>query len=107
MGPLEPLIELHTTTGGWSTGILIVVAVSLLLVGRIVMTGDVGGTWLHEHPIGLALGAAAATAILVAALAYAFDRLLGITWPALPIGVGLLAAALLGLGRRAAPPPRR
>jgi hypothetical protein len=100
MGPLDPLIELHKATGGWSTGGLIVLAVSLLLVGRLVMLGDVGGSWLHEHPLGLAIGGAAAAALVIAGLAVLFDRLLGYAWPALPVGVALLTAVLLSLGRR-------
>jgi hypothetical protein len=100
MGPLEPLIELHKATGGWSTGVLIVLAVSLILVGRLVMLGDVGGSWLHEHPLGLAMGGAAAASLVIAGLAFVFDRLLGFAWPALPIGVALLAVVLLSLGRR-------
>ena len=100
MGPLAALIELHTSSGGWSTAALLVVAVSVVLVGRLVMLGDNSGSWMHEHPLALGIGAAVATIVVVAGLAALFDELFGLTWPALPIGMSLLAIGLLCLGRR-------
>lgn len=94
MGPLSPFLELHGLTAGWSTVAVVTVLLSAVMVGRAVMLGDIGSGWIHEHPIAIAIGAAIATSLVIAALAWMLQLAFGIAWPALPIG--LAVAALCG-----------
>lgn len=99
MGPLSSLSELHSLTGGWSTLAVIAVAMSALLVGRVVMLGNVRGSWVSEHPIAIGIGASALSLVLTALFALAGRALLGLTWPALPLALLVTAVLVLALDR--------
>jgi hypothetical protein len=86
-------IELHQSTAGWSTLVIVVWIAVIIIVGKRVMLDSAHESWVNHHIILVTLGATLLTLILFAGSVALSQLLFSVMWPGLPLGLALTIAA--------------
>jgi hypothetical protein len=90
-------IELHQTTAGWSTLVIVVWVAMVLVVGKRVMLDSAHESWVNHHIIFVTLGATLLTLTIFAGTSALSQLFFSVMWPGFLLGFALTigAAALL------------
>jgi len=103
MSTFATWLELHQTTAGWSTVVMVAWVVAAVIVGKKIMLGSTYDSWIQHHIIAVGIGATLLGVGVLAGAMYLSHALFGVAWPGIPFGALLMLVVAFSAGRTVRP----